>query len=359
MKVLLIAPTLEIIGGQSVQADRLRQGFCNDGAALGVELEFLPINPKLPGPLRWMQRIKIVRTFATVGYFLIKAIPAVWRNQVVHSFCAGPPSFFLHPTPAILLAKVFGRRSILHFHDGRAGEQLRRWPMLKTMLTMADRVVTPSGYLADLFGGHGIPASAIPNTIDTHEFRYRSRAGPAPVFLHNRGLEQLYNVACMLRAFAIVQKRYPEASLKIAHDGPLRAGLESLARELGLRQVEFVGGVSMTESAALYDWAEIYWMCPNIDNMPLSVLECYAAGLPLISTKAGGVPYIVEDGVTGLLVDLDSPQGLAAAAFRLLEEPGLAQRLAEAGLKECGKYRWAAVGKAWSDLYRELAGPRG
>ncbi len=85
--------------------------------------------------------------------------------------------------------------------------------------------------------------------------------------------------------------------------------------------------------AALYYASDIYLMSPNADNMPLSLLECFAAGLPIVSSKAGGIPNIVEDQQTGLLFQPNDHQAMAACALRLLEEPGLA---AASGEKRAG-----------------------
>jgi glycosyltransferase involved in cell wall biosynthesis len=88
--------------------------------------------------------------------------------------------------------------------------------------------------------------------------------------------------------------------------------------------------------------------------MPLSLLECFAAGLPIVSSRAGGVPNIVEDQRTGLLFPPDDHPAMAACALRLLEEPGLALRLAENARAECAKYAWARIGPQWIEQYGQL-----
>jgi glycosyltransferase involved in cell wall biosynthesis len=203
-----------------------------------------------------------------------------------------------------------------------------------------------------------VKSEVIYNIIDSSRFRYRRRTKPRPLFLHNRGLEPLYNVECTLRAFQLVQERRPEAKLTVAHEGPSRAGLEKLAGELKLRNVEFTGSVPQSKIRELYDAADIYLMSPNIDCMPGSLLECFASGVPVISTRVGGVPFIVEHGRTGLLVESNDHEAMAECAFRLLEEDGLADRLTQNALAECEKYRAEAVGEQWLQLYRELAGGR-
>ena len=102
--------------------------------------------------------------------------------------------------------------------------------------------------------------------------------------------------------------------------------------------------------------ADILLNSPDIDNMPLSLIEAQAAGLPIVSTWTGGIPYIVKDGGTGLLVAPGDHEAMARASMRLLEEPGLALRLTSAARQSClEQFSWPAVEAAWVRTYRELA----
>jgi glycosyltransferase involved in cell wall biosynthesis len=174
------------------------------------------------------------------------------------------------------------------------------------------------------------------------------------VFLHNRILEPLYNVPCSLRAFQIVQRHHPEASLTVAHDGPSRPELEALSRELGLRNTRFVGVVPPAEVATLYDAADIYFTSPDIDCMPGSILESFASGLPVVATSAGGIPYIASHEETALLVPKGDHEAMAQAALRLLREPDLVERLTRAAHASCARYAEGPVREQWSALYHRL-----
>src|SRR5262249_49138327 len=185
-------------------------------------------------------------------------------------------------------------------------------------LHWGDVVVAPSGFIVDVFARYGIPARPIFNVIDTAAFIYRKRSKLRPILMTNRILEPLYNVECILRAFQRVLERYPEATLTIAHDGPSRPGLERYAAELGLRNYRFIGSVPHDDIPGLYDQSEIYLTASNIDCMPVSLLECFASGVPIVSTNSGGIPYVVTDEETGLLVNINDHEALARNVCRLL-----------------------------------------
>jgi glycosyltransferase involved in cell wall biosynthesis len=166
-------------------------------------------------------------------------------------------------------------------------------------------------------------------------------------------------VSCCIRAFARVQRQVPSAALTVAGYGSERAMLEQLVTSLGLRHVRFTGRVPPDEMAKLLNEADILLNSPDIDNMPLSLIEAQAAGLPVVSTSTGGIPYIVKDGETGLLVPPGDDEALARAAMRLLDEPGLALRLTRAARASClSQYTWPAVQDQWVQLYRDLAARR-
>jgi glycosyltransferase involved in cell wall biosynthesis len=141
----------------------------------------------------------------------------------------------------------------------------------------------------------------------------------------------------------------------VGGEGWLREELEQLARDLKLTRTEFIGRVPFEKMPALYDAADIYLTATNLDNMPGSVIECFATGLPVVTTDAGGVPYIVTHEKTGLLVQRDDHQAMAAAAIRLLEDQDLAGRLAIQAREACKQYSWEAVRDAWLRLYFEAA----
>ncbi|MCM3900985.1 MAG: glycosyltransferase family 4 protein [Pyrinomonadaceae bacterium] len=321
-----------------------------------LEVGFLPHNPRLPGVLRNLQRITYVRTIVTTLYFFILLPLRVRKYDVIHIFSASYYSYLLAPALAIIVSRVFDRKCILNYRSGEAEDHLAKWRLTaKPIMRLADVIVTPSGYLVEVFARFGLPARAIYNIVELDRFRYRERSPLRPVFLVSRLLEPLYNVACVLRAFAIIQKRYPEASLTVAADGWLRPQLETLANDLNLHQVEFIGFVPFERMAEIYDAADIYLTATDLDNMPSSLTESMASGLPIVTSNAGGIPYIVTDQETCLMFPCNDHEAMAACALRLLDDNQLASRIARQARDSSRKFTWEAVRNDWLKLYRELA----
>lgn len=351
VRVLLVAPGIDILGGQAVQAARLVEQL---RAEPSLAVGFLPINPPFPRALRRWQSVKGVRSLRTSALYWLRLAREVRGYDVIHVFSASYLSFLISPTPALLAAKFYGKRIVLNYRSGEAEDHLRRSRAARRLLKLPDVIVVPSGYLVDVFARFGLRAQSIYNIVETSRFRFRERTPLRPNFLANRNLEPLYNVACTLRAFAVVQRRFPEARLTVAGDGSQRASLERLARELELRNTTFVGRVAPDRMPELYDAADVYLNGSDIDNMPGSIIEAYASGLPIVTTDAGGIPYILTDGETGFLVARGDHEAMARRAIQLLEDDALAARIAENARRACEKYSWAAVRDEWLKLYHEL-----
>ena len=353
IRVCIVVASTDILGGQAIQAERLLEGLSRES---GVEAELLPINPRLPGPLRLLQRIKYVRTVVTSIAYIASLLVRLPRFDVVHVFSASYFSFVLAPAPAVLIAKLYGKPVLLNYHSGEAEDHLRRWPRTSLpMIRLADRVVVPSDYLVSVFANFGIKAERVLNTVDLARFRFRERNELSPVLLSNRNLERHYNVECTLRAFAIIQQRIPDARLIVAGDGSERNRIRALAVSLGLKNVEFLGAVAPEHMPALYDRAGVFVNASDIDNQPLSIIEAFASGLPVVTTNAGGIPDMVTDRETGLMVDRNDPEAIAEQVIQLLSDNVLALRLASRAGEASHKYTWAAVRRDWLRLYCALS----
>lgn len=263
----------------------------------------------------------------------------------------------------VIAGKIWGKKIIVTYHGGGAEEYFahhdafaRRW------LCRADKVIVLNGYLEKVFKEYNIPCVVIPNIIllpdikRTHEWNKK-----APKFISVRHLRELYNIPCILRAFQQVQQQIPEASLTILGSGPLLEELQQYVRDNNLKHVTFAGQVPNQEMNRYLADHDIFLSAPRVDNMPVSVLEAMNAGTLVISSKVGGVPYMIEHLKTGLLFNSSQESGirnqesevreLAKEMLWAVEHQEESLKMIEAARKEVKKYSWNHIRGILLPLY--------
>jgi len=355
LRVAIVAPTLEILGGHSVQAQRLLDMWRDDP---DVDAWLVPINPPPPRPFHHARRVKYLRTVVNEAAYLPQLVREFAHADVVHVFSASYSSFLLAPLPAIAIAHAMRRPVLLNYHSGEAADHLERSAIARMALRRVECSVVPSRFLAGVFDRFDLSTLVVPNIIDLDRFSYRERNPLRPRFLSTRNLAYPYNVACTLRAFREIQDRLPEASLTLVGAGADERALRQLCTDLRLGNVHFVGRVAPGAIAAIYADHDVYIQSPDIDNMPVSVIEAFASGLPVISTDAGGMRTILEHGRHGLLVAVNDHAALGREALALLSDPDTARGYARAAHDTCAAYTWTAVRPQWLRAYRQAAAAR-
>jgi len=315
---------------------------------------FIPINPSFPRGLRWLRRYPYLRTLLNQSLY-IPSLRRLRRADVAHVFSASYWSFLLAPVPAIVAGRLMGKRVLLHYHSGEADDHLARWgALVHPWLRLVDEIVVPSEYLRGVFARHGYRARVIRNTVDVSCFRYRERETLRPRLLSTRSFEPHYGLDHTLEAFALLKARYPEATLTIAGSGSEERRLSRFAASLGTG-VRFLGRVAPRQIPALYDEADIFVNSSLVDNQPVSVLEAFASGLPVVSTGTGDIGAMVRDGETGLIVPPGDPAAMVKAVVELLENPEHALLIARHARQEVEKYTWSQVREEWASVYRGRA----
>jgi glycosyltransferase involved in cell wall biosynthesis len=195
----------------------------------------------------------------------------------------------------------------------------------------------------------------VPNVVDLSRFSFRKREPIRPHLVCTRGFHPYYAVDVVVRAFAEVKRVFPEARLDLVGGGPLESQIRALVDDLKLKDVNFCGVVPHREIAKFYDRADIFINSSWLDNMPVSILEAFASGTPVVSTAPEGIRYLVEHERTGLLCEPGDPQGLAQNVIRLLRHPIVSSRIAHDAHQESVRYRWQNVRDRWFGLYRSIA----
>jgi asparagine synthase (glutamine-hydrolysing) len=355
MRVTIVGPSLRKVGGQAVQAELLTRNWRNESR---VVTRFVPIDPVFPSGLMWAERVPFLRTVLRAPIFWTQLWKGIGDADVVHIFSASYSSFWITPVPAWIVARLRGKKTLVNYRSGEARDHMSKSALARAMLRRMGAKVVPSGYLRDVFRELGMVCDVIPNLVDTDHIKYHERSQLKPVLICTRSCEPYYAVDDVVRAFGLVQQLYPEARLLLLGGGSREQDVRALARELHLANVEFVGKVAREQMGGHYDRADIFINASVLDNMPVSLLEAFAAGTPIVSTTAGGIPYIVEHERTGLLSKPHDWQALADNVIRLLRKPELAAALARNAYEQSREYRWEAARERWLEVYESTARPQ-
>src|SRR5262249_24903885 len=265
-RVAVIAASLDILGGQGVQADRLVDALARDG----YDVTFVPINPRFPAGIRLLREIRFVRTSVNPMLYLPSLIPLA-SGHIRHVFSASYWSFLLAPVPAMAVARGLRKRVVLHYHSGEADDHLSNWgSLVHPWLRLADEIVVPSEYLRTVFARHGYRVRVIPNVVDVSRFSFRDRRPLRPRLLSARNLERGYRVDVVLEAFARFKAVVPDAQLTVAGYGSEEESRRRLAGTLVGGGVQFVGKVEPERMPALYEEADVFVNASVVDNQPVS-----------------------------------------------------------------------------------------
>lgn len=354
IRIALVGPLPPPFGGMANQTRQLAELLRGEG----VSVEVVRVNP--PYRPAWLEQVRGVRALFRLLPYLAHLWAAAGRNDLFHIMANSGWSWHLYAAPAIWIAKLRGKIVVVNYRGGEAEEFFTRaFAWVKPSLKRADAVIVPSGFLAPIFGKRGFATHIVPNIVNLERFAAidMSEKPAAPHLLVARNLEQLYDNTTALHAFARIRQQHPDARLTIAGSGPELEALKQLARTLSIADaVTFAGRVENSEMPALYRTVHIALNPSLADNMPISILEALASGVPVVSTNVGGVPFLVEHEKTALLVPPGDAAAMADACLRILADQQFARKLITAGLELVREFAWNQVRGRLFKVYHNAPG---
>lgn len=255
------------------------------------------------------------------------------------------------------IGKLFGIPTVLALHGGGFPEFESNNPgWVRRVLNRARAVVAPSTFLANAVGkatGHFV--RVIPNVLSDFP-NVAPRRDSAPLrLLWMRSFHPIYNPLMAVEAFSLVKKRFPDATLVMAgSDKGLEQSVRQRVSDEGLGgSVTFPGFVVGEEKAEAFSSASVYINTNTVDNSPVSVIEAWAYGVPVVSTKVGGIPDMVTDGISGLLVESGDAAGMAEKIASVIESPEVADALSQNGFEAAKRSAWDSVGPLWASVFED------
>lgn len=267
---------------------------------------------------------------------------------------------FILADVASLLCKMLKLPLIMVLHGGGLPEFIQRNPRwTKRVLKRANSLAAPSPFLAHKVENFGLRATVIPNVIELDRYPFKERSKLSPRLVWMRSFHPIYNPEMAVMVLAELQKTVPTATLTMAGvDKGLEPEIKKLVVEMNLSAaVDFPGFLDAKNKAKIFAESDIYLNTNRIDNMPVSIVEARAFGLPVVSTEVGGLPFLVSDGEDGLLVENENSRQMADAIKVLLRDANLAKKISRAGRISAERSAWPVVREQWKILFADVVGP--
>jgi glycosyltransferase involved in cell wall biosynthesis len=355
LRLGLVGPLPPPNGGMAMQTQQLARLLGEEG----IDVELVQTNA--PYRPEWIEKVKGLRALFRLLPYLWRIWSLVGRVDVIHLMANSGWSWQLFAAPVIWIGWLRGRPVIVNYRGGDAREYMAgSFAWVKPSMAKASKLVVPSGFLQQVFSEFGIASAIIPNIIDLETFYPVPRVaipastGAPFTIVITRNLEPIYGLDTAIRAIGLAIERINTIQLKIAGSGPQQDELEQLVQTLDLgSKVTFLGRLGRKEIVELYQCADVMLNPSRVDNMPNSILEALACGIPVISTNVGGVPFMVRDGHTAVLVKPDNVPEMAEAIVNLCRDEVLRRGLSKSGQREVARYTWAEVKPQWLALYTQ------
>jgi len=256
------------------------------------------------------------------------------------------------------LARILSLKYIPILHGGNLPYRLKNSEHLSTLIfKYAYQNVSPSLYLASEFKKYNFKTVYIPNTIPVSEVPFKFRSKLDAKILWVRAFDKIYNPEMAVKVLAILKVAYKNASLCMV--GPDKDGslseVKDLAKQLGVADsLTFTGVLPKEKWHQLSENYDIFINTTNIDNMPVSVMEAMALGLPIVSTDVGGLPYLIEINVDGILIPVNDEKKMAEAIISLLDNGEMAAELSKNAREKVEKFDWNVVKVTWNKLLKNV-----
>ncbi|MRT17200.1 glycosyltransferase family 4 protein [Vitellibacter sp. q18] len=241
-------------------------------------------------------------------------------------------------------------------HGGNLPDRLKKSRKLsKKFFGNAVANVAPSQFIKQEFEASGFRnLYLIPNAIEIENYPFKKRENIAPKLLWVRSFSEIYNPWLAVEIVELLKKKGTEACLCMVgpdKDGSLER-CKKMAADLQL-PIRFPGRLTKSEWIALSAEFDIFINTTNFDNMPVSVMEAMALGLPVISTNVGGMLYLIENGVDGILLPPNSATSFVQAIEELCADPLKAQTLTKNARTKMETLDWEVIKHKWIKLLGE------
>lgn len=251
------------------------------------------------------------------------------------------------------IAKFLGKKLVFTVHGGSVPDRIKALPKrYLPLLKKADVITCPSPFIISKLKEFGIDAQLVENSIPLEHYTFTSKTIIRPRIFWMRSFASIYNPAMAVRVVKELKKDFPDVKLYMG--GPDQGSLEEIKilieKEQVTGNIEILGFVDMKMKRKYSEEADVYICTNKVDNAPVTFLEMWAMGLPIISANVGGIPYLVKDGEDAILVADDDHIAMAARIREVVSNKTLSGQLIRNGKERVKRYSEQEVYNKWDKL---------
>ena len=368
MKIAMITHTyLPKIGGREIHVSKLSEALVKRGHEIVIitsDEGYCPRQPKIQ-VIRLNEIKLLMSVHPETNYY--RVLPNLYRAVIKSGCDILHMHDLMHFTTDSMsyFGNLLGMPSVLTIHGFKPETSILNFFVKLYNNTLAsfnfrfvDRIILPSRALCDV-----IPAlqkfvgklRVVPNGLEiktekAKDFEYPTNLLAVGRLVPRKGFQYL------IKAMPDILSHFPETTLNIVGpDGGFRTNLIKIVNDLGLNsQVRLLGKVSEDKLEKLYRSSSIC-INPSIwDNAPLTILEALSWGTPVIASKIGGIPEIIESGYNGVLVQAEDPSSISKGVFSIIHDNVKYRKIAGNALESAKSLTWERIAKKTEDIYEEI-----
>lgn len=252
------------------------------------------------------------------------------------------------------LCRVLRLQYIPILHGGNLPNRLNRNPKLSELLFKHSHInISPSEYIQHHFETKGYSCKVIPNSIAISQYKFKTRTIDDVKLLWVRSFSKIYNPTLAVDVLDVLKAKGYDATLCMV--GPEKDGsLEQTKAYAKAKKLDvtFTGGLTKSEWIKLSKDYNVFINTTNFDNMPVSVIEAMALGLPVISTNVGGLPFLIHHQKDGLLVPPNQVDGFVNAIQQLKDDSILLSSITKQARVKAESYDWSTIQQLWLSVLK-------
>lgn len=335
IRILYIGNKLTKHGYTSTSIDTLgvfleREGF-KIYYASSKKSKFLRIIDMIGKTIKYRNKIDfvLIDTYSTLNF---------WYTFVISQLC-----------------RVLNIKYIPKLHGGDLPRRIKRNPFYSNLIFNNSFInIAPSNYLYEAFYKNGYTNLVyIPNTIELQNYPFIKREVIVPKLLWVRSFSKIYNPIMAIKVLVELKKQYPNATLCMIGPKKDESYIASVRfAKKNKVEVNFTGKLSKFEWINLSNSSNIFLNTTHFDNTPISVIEAMALGIPVVSTKVGGIPFLLEHEKNALLVSDNDVEDMTTQIKKLLKNPEQTNIIVENARETVNNFDWEIVKLKWIELLK-------